>query len=222
VSAKVKADLMGVTRAARRARYPIKVAVIATATDLGGVPNLFGKPTEYAAFLGREISFNQKAQPLLVVMPAGFGIADFNRPTPAADRVLTSLDVGGSSADDLTRAATAAVKKLSAADVLRSKDVRAPLVYPQPASASRGKTARIVYTVLEDSEYARDVITLKRGTKRVATLHTRLRLVLYSKPQSVTWKVPRSLPRGPLRYCVVSTDGAGNRSIPGCETLRVR
>src|SRR4051812_3964321 len=35
VSNAVKADLLGVTKAAKRAGYPIKVAVIATAVDLG-------------------------------------------------------------------------------------------------------------------------------------------------------------------------------------------
>jgi hypothetical protein len=199
----------------------IKVAIIATAGDLGAVPSLFGKPKAYAKFLGSEIG-TFYVGPLLVVMPSGFGIADFNRPTPAADRILSPLDVGGSSPDDLTRAATDAIKKLAAAKALASKDVRAPIVYPQPATAHRGKTARIAYTVLEDSEYARDTITLKRGRRVVATVHTKLRFVLYSKPTSATWRVPRSLPPVKLRYCVVSTDGSGNRGIASCETLRVR
>lgn len=199
----------------------IKVAVIASAGDLGAVPELFGKPKAYAKFLGSEIG-SFYVGPLLVVMPSGFGMADFNRQTPAEDRVLTGLAVGGSSADDLTRAATSAVKKLLAANALQSKDVRAPIVYPQPAAGRRGATARIAYTVLEDSEYAKDTITLKRGRKRVATLHTKLQLVLYSKPRVVSWRVPRSVRAGTLRYCVVSTDGSGNRSTPGCETLRIR
>jgi len=198
----------------------IKVAIIANEGDLGAVPSLFGKPKAYAKFLGSEIA-TFYVGPLLVVMPSGFGIADFNRATPAADRILSPLDVDGSSPDDLTRAATDAVKKLAAANALTSKDVRAPIVYPQPASARRGKTARIGYTVLEDSEYAKETITLKRGRKLVARLHTRLRHVLYSKPTSATWRVPRSLARGKLRYCVVSTDGSGNRGIASCETLRV-
>jgi hypothetical protein len=52
----------------------LKVAIVGSPTDLGAVPDLFGKPQTYASFLDREISFNQP-QPLLVVMPAGFGQA---------------------------------------------------------------------------------------------------------------------------------------------------
>jgi hypothetical protein len=215
--ATLKTTVAGVYRKHRR----IKVAIVATAGDLGAVPELFGKPKAYAKFLSSEIA-SFYVGPLLVVMPAGYGMADFTRPTAAADRVLASLGDAGSSADDLTRAATAAVKKLAAANALASKDIRAPIVYPQPATGRRGSTARIAYTVLEDSEYAQDRITLKRGRTLVATLHTKLARVLYSKPRSVTWKVPRSVRAGTLRYCVVSTDGSGNRSVATCETLRVR
>jgi hypothetical protein len=52
----------------------LKVAIVGSPTDLGAVPNLFGKPQTYAMFLDQEISFNQP-QPLLVVMPAGFGVS---------------------------------------------------------------------------------------------------------------------------------------------------
>lgn len=44
---------------------PIKVALIAAPTDLGVIPELFGKPADYAKFLDKEISF-QGPQPLLV------------------------------------------------------------------------------------------------------------------------------------------------------------
>jgi hypothetical protein len=215
------ATLKSTVSAVYTQHHRIKVAIIASPSDLGAVPQLFGKPKSYTKFLASELA-SFYVGPLLVVMPGGFGIADFNRPTPAADRVLTSLDAGGSSPDDLTRAATVAVKKLVAAKALTSKDVRPPLVYPQPSTGRRGAIAHVMYSVLEDSEYAKDMITLTRGRKRVATLRTTLRHVVYSKPQSVAWKVPRSLSPGTLRYCVLSTDGSGDRSIAACETLRVR
>jgi hypothetical protein len=60
--------------AARAARLHIKVAIIGSPPELGVVPNLFGRPQSYAQFLEREIAFNQP-QALLVVMPAGFGLA---------------------------------------------------------------------------------------------------------------------------------------------------
>ena len=52
----------------------LKVAIIQSPIDLGAIPNMFGHPQAYAEFLGREISFNQP-QPLLVVMPNGFGLS---------------------------------------------------------------------------------------------------------------------------------------------------
>ena len=42
--------------AARRAGYPIKIALIGAATDLGVVPSLFGKPAGYAQFLSAELA----------------------------------------------------------------------------------------------------------------------------------------------------------------------
>ena len=64
----VEVALDGFLAKARKAGYPVKVAVIATPNDLGVVPDLFAKPKEYATFLGREISFNGKPH-LLIVMP---------------------------------------------------------------------------------------------------------------------------------------------------------
>ncbi|HKP91454.1 MAG TPA: hypothetical protein VJT75_15925 [Thermoleophilaceae bacterium] len=107
----LKGKLNGATAAAKKAGYPIKVAIIATPADLGGVPNLFGKPTEYAGFLGREISFNQKSQPLLVVMPAGLGTFQAG---PRASEAISDIEVEDG-AENLARAALEGVSKLAAA-----------------------------------------------------------------------------------------------------------
>ena len=47
--------------------------MIGNKTDLGAVPQLWGKPQTYARFLGSELRFIYK-DTLLVVMPQGFGI----------------------------------------------------------------------------------------------------------------------------------------------------
>jgi hypothetical protein len=92
---------------AHRAGFPLKVALIATPTDLGAIPNLFGHPGQYAAFVDSEISFNERV-PVLVLMPQGAGTAA----APRAPRVaLGSGPVG----DALARAAIPAVAQLSAA-----------------------------------------------------------------------------------------------------------
>ena len=73
VSAALQKTLNTETAAARRAHFPIKVALIASPADLGMIPDLFNKPQKYADFLDQEISFQNK-QLLLVVMPAGYGV----------------------------------------------------------------------------------------------------------------------------------------------------
>ena len=69
-------------KTASGAGFPIRVAIIASRSDLGSVTALWRKPTSYARFLGLELSLAYK-QRLLAVMPNGFG---FNWPghSPAA------------------------------------------------------------------------------------------------------------------------------------------
>jgi MYXO-CTERM domain-containing protein len=71
-------QLMSVTRDARKAGKPIKVALIASPNDLGAVPSLYGKPTDYARFLGAEIQFVYRGK-LLIVMPEGAGLSEAGR-----------------------------------------------------------------------------------------------------------------------------------------------
>ncbi len=84
----LEASMNDLLKAAAHAGLPLKVAVIGSRLDLGAVPNLYGHPQQYAEYLDREISFNQK-QPLLVVMPQGFGLASVG-PADALNR--TSID----------------------------------------------------------------------------------------------------------------------------------
>jgi hypothetical protein len=77
------AALSAATRSVYARGYRIKVAVIASATDLGSIPSLFDKPADYAKFLGQELGLYYIG-PLLIVMPAGFGIYDGGRPSTTA------------------------------------------------------------------------------------------------------------------------------------------
>ena len=67
----------------------VKLALIFDAVDLGAIPSLFGRPADYAHFLGLEIE-PWYVGPLLVVMPAGFGVYDGGRSTAAEESVLRS------------------------------------------------------------------------------------------------------------------------------------
>src|SRR5207253_10154896 len=78
------ARLRGILDDSKRKGFPLKVAVIADRYDLGSVPSLFGKPQQYASFLGQEDYYFFKDE-LLVVMPQGYGLYKHGG-LPAGDR----------------------------------------------------------------------------------------------------------------------------------------
>jgi hypothetical protein len=109
----VQNTLNAETAAAKKAGLPIKVALIASPVDLGVIPELFGQPQNYAKFLDKEISF-QGPQPLLVVMPAGYGLQGVSAKATAALKDLALPKTKTSSA--LAQAAITAVAKVADAD----------------------------------------------------------------------------------------------------------
>jgi hypothetical protein len=133
ISPTVQHELYAVTAAARRAGYPVKVALIGARSDLGVVPALFGRPAAYARFLSAELA-GVAGGPVLVVMPGGFGLAASGRALGAA--ALRGIAIGGggglgsgagAGADGLGEAAVASVARLAA---------RAG--HPLPAGAATG------------------------------------------------------------------------------------
>lgn len=138
VSRSLQTTLNAQTAAAAKAGLALKVALIDTPVDLGVVPDLFGHPEQYARFLDQEISFSGKAQPLLVVMPAGYGTAGLSPAGAAAAAALPKP--AGHTSDDLARAASAAVTKIAAAQGIH---------LATPASGSSGGgSGRIVVILL--------------------------------------------------------------------------
>lgn len=105
--------LNAVVAAATRAGYPVRVALIAKPPDLGGVTALWGKPHQYARFLGLELAFVYKGH-LVVVMPAGLGYAKKGKSSKSADALLRSIRVGADE-DAQADAAVTAVARLAAA-----------------------------------------------------------------------------------------------------------
>ena len=115
VCSQVSDALRKLTASSRKNGYPVKVAVIASARDLGGAPQLFGKPQEYARFLRGELApySNYKSEPVLTVMPDGFGLAGGGAEEKG---VLSSVKVS-TDADStaLARATFEAIPKMAAA-----------------------------------------------------------------------------------------------------------
>ncbi len=101
------AQLDSLLRAARRAGYPVRVALIASPSDLGSVGELWHQPQAYARFLAAELTLVYRG-PLLIVMPNGYGVAG----TGAKAAALRGARAPGG---DLAGAAVDGVARLAAA-----------------------------------------------------------------------------------------------------------
>jgi hypothetical protein len=100
-------------RASGSSGYPIRVALIATRSDLGSVTELWRRPQSYAQFLGQELSLVYRG-PLLVVMPTGLGLYAPGSDVAAERSVLASVRIPPGGAG-LATAASSAVQRLAAA-----------------------------------------------------------------------------------------------------------
>ena len=102
----------------RAAGYPMKVAMIESASDLGSYPQLFNNPQEYANLLASELPTqrDQKVTDefhLLVVMPGGFGGQHLG---DKVDSALGPVKIDASAqSDGLVRAALEAVARIATA-----------------------------------------------------------------------------------------------------------
>jgi hypothetical protein len=141
----VQKTLNAETAAAKAAGFPLKVALIAAPTDLGVIPDLFGKPQAYAKFLDQEISFTSK-QRLLVVMSTGYGVQGFSGPATVAARGLPKP--AGKTSTDLARAAIVAVARLAAASGHQIKGVPGVGQAPAQGGGGGGSQAPIVITLV--------------------------------------------------------------------------
>ncbi len=126
VSHSLEGALNGLLRSAARAGLPLKVAVIGSREDLGAIPDFFGHPQPYARFLDKEIAFNNQP-PLLVVMPAGFGVVAAGNIAALAGLKIDTRH----GSDGLVRSATEAV-------VVLARSTGRSLKQPSLASAGSG------------------------------------------------------------------------------------
>jgi hypothetical protein len=112
VSDDLKTGLNDAVTGLNRKGYRLKVAVIETKFDLGGIASFYGHPKTYARFLGLELRGIYGGR-LLIVMAKGFGFYYGKKATAKTDAMLRKIKIG-SGGDGLLKAATAAVKKLGA------------------------------------------------------------------------------------------------------------
>jgi hypothetical protein len=200
------------------AGYRVKAAVIQSKTDLGAIPSLFDKPTDYAAFLGQELT-TIYIGPLLIVMPNGYGIYDGGRSVAAEQSVLAGLAPPSSdNSNVLASAATGAVSALLKAGALKSKDILKPYVTALAAIAAP-QALSIRYYIYDDSGYASAIVTVKRAGRVVFTGRIPSRAVSISKVLTTTVRVPAGLALRGARFCIVGVDAAGNRSGASCKPV---
>jgi hypothetical protein len=112
--------------------YPIRVAVIGSATDLGSITPLWRQPVSYAKFLGQELSLTYKGT-LLVVMPNGFGLYRQQGAVPG-ESALGGVAAPGAGLENAT---LGAVTRLATA-------AGHPLQVPQAAAPSASGSSDIV------------------------------------------------------------------------------
>jgi hypothetical protein len=108
-----QAQLAALLAAAQRSGSPLRVAVIASPTDLGSIAQLWRAPAAYAQFLDQELSLVYHGT-LLVVMPQGLGLAGPNAHRAAAGAALRSLGNGAPAGPGLGRLTLQAVQRVSA------------------------------------------------------------------------------------------------------------
>ncbi len=107
-----QAQLGAIESAAQKSGYPIRVALIATPSDLGSIGALWRQPQNYAQFLGQELSLVYKGT-LLVVMPNGFGVYHVGQQPGAGRSALAGTQPPGSR--QLVGATLTAIERLAAA-----------------------------------------------------------------------------------------------------------
>jgi hypothetical protein len=194
----------------------VKVAVVADKEDLGAIPSLFDKPADYVRFLGQELS-TLYAGPLLVVMPAGFGIYDAGRSTAAEDAVLRGIAAPHSTQpDDLVNAAAGAVSSLQRARALASKDILAPFVQILTATA-KGHQLTLMSYLYDDSGSVRLAVTVTSAGRPVYSTQTAYAPAKLSTRDQRKVSLPSDVPAG-ARVCLTAYDRAGNHK-KGCKTL---
>ena len=202
VSVQQQVQLGAMLKSAQHAGLPVRVAIIASPSDLGAVTALWRKPRAYARFLGFELSLAYK-QRLLVVMPNGFGFNWPGHSTAPAYRLLAKIPIERGTSGLLTAAETA-VGKLAAAAGIRIAVPTHGSGTPAPArgvqtsgggspATGRATDDRVAIIALALTVIAAVIVTIRRtlrrrrGPRRRAEGHERRRR---RSPIERRWAVP--------------------------------
>jgi cytochrome oxidase Cu insertion factor (SCO1/SenC/PrrC family) len=139
-------QLINAVKAINQAGYTIRVAIIATPSDLGSITELWRQPRTYAQFLGQELTLAYH-QRLLVVTPNGYG---FNWPGHSSAqeyRLLAKVPIGAGP-NGLASAADTAVRRLAAADHVTPAIPNRSSANAAPAGSGQGAPVALILVVV--------------------------------------------------------------------------
>jgi hypothetical protein len=100
-------------------------------------------------------------------------------------------------------------------------DRRAPNDLAIKSTGTHGKIAQLIYFAADGRGETADSIVVYKGKKVLKRVTYLLEDTSPFLPYVARWKVPKKT-RGKLRFCVTSTDRAGNKSKPSCAALAVK
>ena len=179
-------ELLATVRAANRAGFAIRVALISTDYDLGSITALWRKPGLYARFLGLELRSGYRGR-LLVAMPSGFGFNWPAHPNASSDRLLARVPAGAGD-DALALAAQSAVRQLATADGVKLAPVHA---VPASSGHSGGAdVAAIVGAALGGLAVIALTIVVVRALRRRRPRGEPARASETRLPATLRWAIP--------------------------------
>lgn len=100
-------------------------------------------------------------------------------------------------------------------------DRRPPLDIAFKSSGTHGKTVALGYVAADGRGETSDTITVYKGKKVLKRISFPLADTSPFYPYVARWKVPKKT-KGKLRFCVTSTDRAGNKSKQSCAALTIK
>ena len=104
---------------------------------------------------------------------------------------------------------------------LLGRDTRAPVTEAVKSTGTHGKTVDLYYIVADGRGETADAIVLYRGKKAIKRFTYPLGDTSPFFLYSARWKAPKKT-KGKLRFCVTSTDRAGNKSKASCAALTIK
>jgi hypothetical protein len=108
-----------------------------------------------------------------------------------------------------------------AAAPLLGRDARAPLTQALKSAGVHGKAVRLAYFAGDGRGETADTIVVYRGKKVLKRINYAIEDTSPFLTYSARWNVPKKV-RGKLRFCVTSTDRAGNKSQTSCAALTIK